>query len=78
MSACIALGADSAFAQSNGKIPQLASNPSDWAWVRIRPDGRNALFGDGWLDPPAGLRGPIRNDPDHPLRGNADRGPTGK
>jgi hypothetical protein len=73
MSACIALGADSAFAQTSGKIPQLTSDPSDWAWVRIRADGRNALFGDGWLDPPPGLRGPIRNDPDHPLRGNADR-----
>jgi hypothetical protein len=65
----------SARAQASGKIPALASNPSDWAWVRIRPDGRNALFGDGWLDPPAGLRGPIRNDPDHPLQGNVDRGP---
>ena len=75
MSACIALGADSAFAQSSGKIPQLASNPSDWAWVRIRADGRNALFGDGWLDPAPGLRGPIRNDPDHPMQGNQGRGP---
>jgi hypothetical protein len=56
-------------------MPQLAANPSAWAWVRIRADGRNALFGDGWLDPPPGLRGPIRNDPDHPLQGNLDRGP---
>jgi hypothetical protein len=73
--ACLAVCADgSALAQSSGKIPELAANPSDWAWVRIRPDGRNALFGDGWLDPPKGLRGPIRNDPDHPLQGNADRG----
>jgi hypothetical protein len=73
--ACIAVCADgSAFAQASGKIPELTANPSVWAWVRIRADGRNALFGDGWLDPPAGLRGPIRNDPDHPLRGNADRG----
>ena len=73
--ACIAVCADgSAFAQAGGKIPELTANPSVWAWVRIRADGRNALFGDGWLDPPAGLRGPIRNDPDHPLRGNADRG----
>jgi hypothetical protein len=73
--ACTAVCADgSVFAQTSGKIPELTSNPSIWAWVRIRADGRNALFGDGWLDPPAGLRGPIRNDPDHPLRGNADRG----
>jgi hypothetical protein len=76
IAACIAVCPDSsARAQTGGKIPALASNPSDWAWVRIRPDGRNALFGDGWLDPPAGLRGPIRNDPDHPLQGNVDRGP---
>ncbi len=80
-SACIAAGAGGgAFAQAagqqaGGKTPQLASNPSDWAWVRIRPDGRNALFGDGWIDPPAGLRGPVHNDPAHPLQGNVDRGP---
>jgi hypothetical protein len=73
--ACMTVCADgSAFAQASGKIPELAANPSDWAWVRIRADGRNALFGDGWLDPPKGLRGPIRNDPDHPLQGNVDRG----
>src|SRR5260370_30642024 len=66
--ACIAVCADgSAFAQTGGKIPELASNPSVWAWVRIRADGRNALFCDGWLDPPAGLRGPITNSPEHPL-----------
>jgi hypothetical protein len=74
LSACILAGADnSAFAQSSGKIPEFASNPSSWAWVRIRADGRNALYGDGWLDPPAGMRGPIRNHPDHPLQGNNDR-----
>ncbi len=47
--------------------------PSNVGWVRIRTDGRNALYGDGWLDPPAGLRGPIRDHPDHPLQGNLDR-----
>ena len=74
LSACILAGADgSAFAQSSGKIPEFASNPSSWAWVRIRADGRNALYGDGWLDPPAGMRGPIRVHPDHPLQGNNDR-----
>src|SRR3954452_8156976 len=74
--ACILAFADgSAFAQTGGKIPELTSNPSSWAWVRIRADGRNALYGDGWLDPPAGLRGPINNHPDHPLQGNLDRGP---
>src|SRR5450631_3710981 len=76
ISACIAVAAHgSAFAQTSGKIPQLASNASDWGWVRIRADGRNSLYGDGWLDPPAGLRGPIRNHPDYPMQGNVDRGP---
>jgi len=76
ISTCIVVCADgSAIAQASGKIPQLSANPSVWAWVRIRADGRNALFGDGWLDPPAGLRGPIRNDPDHPMQGNQGRGP---
>jgi hypothetical protein len=72
--ACILAAADGdALAQANAPIPELASNPHVWAWVRIRADGRNALYGDGWLDPPAGLRGPIRNDPEHPLQGNVDR-----
>jgi hypothetical protein len=73
-SACIAACADgSALAQTSGKIPELASG--SFTWVRIRADGRNALYGDGWLDPPAGLRGPIKNHPDYPLRGNQLRGP---
>jgi hypothetical protein len=55
-------------------IPSFLLNPSNIGWVRVRTDGRNALYGDGWLDPPAGLRGPIRDDPDHPLQGNLDRG----
>jgi hypothetical protein len=55
-------------------IPSFLSLPSNIGWVRIRTDGRNALYGDGWLDPPAGLRGPIRDDPAHPLQGNLDRG----
>jgi hypothetical protein len=72
--ACIAVGAEGgAVAQSGEKVPQLSSNMFDWGWVRIRADGRNALYGDGWLDPPAGLRGPIGTHPDHPLQGNAGR-----
>ena len=63
-----------ALPQTGGKIPELSSNPSSWAWIRIRADGRNAHYGDGWLDPPAGMRGPIKNHPDHPLTGNNDRG----
>ena len=72
---CIAVCADgSAFAQNSENTPAFISNPSTWGWVRIREDGRNAIYGDGWLDPPAGLRGPIRNHPDYPLQGNLDRG----
>src|SRR6185369_9765059 len=62
-----------AAAQGDGKVPELSS--SKFTWVRIRADGRNALYGDGWLDPPAGMRGPIKNHPDHPLQGNQLRGP---
>ncbi len=72
---CIAACAGgSAFAQTSGNVPAFVSNPSTWGWVRVREDGRNALYGDGWLDPPAGLRGPIRDHPDYPLQGNVDRG----
>jgi hypothetical protein len=60
-------------ADAKSAIPSFLLNSSNIGWVRIRTDGRNALYGDGWLDPPAGLRGPIRDDPDHPLQGNADR-----
>jgi hypothetical protein len=56
-------------------MPAFLTNPANMGWVRVRTDGRNALYGDGWLDPPAGLRGPIRDDPNHPLQGNVDRGP---
>jgi hypothetical protein len=78
LAASILASADrSAFAQASGKIPELTSDPTAWAWVRIRADGRNALYGDGWLDPPAGLRGPIKNHPDYPIRGNADRAQGG-
>jgi len=74
LGAWIAACADAgAFAQTGEKIPEFLSNPSTWGWVRVREDGRNALYGDGWLDPPAGLRGPIKNHPDHPLQGNNDR-----
>ena len=73
-SACIAACAGgSALGQESGKIPQLAS--STFGWVRVREDDRNALYGDGWLNPPAGRRGPIKAHPDYPLRGNLGRGP---
>jgi hypothetical protein len=72
-SACIVVCADGgALAQTSGKIPEISS--TSFSWVRVRADGRNALYGDGWLDPPAGMRGPIKPHPDHPLRGNNERG----
>jgi len=71
---CIAACADgSALAQTSGKIPELSSS-STFGWQRLREDGRNAQYGNGWLDPPAGMRGPIKEHPDHPLRGNSARG----
>jgi len=47
-------------APAKDKVPDLAS--ISFAWLSV----------GGWLDPPAGMRGPIRNDPDHPLHGNND------
>jgi hypothetical protein len=46
-----------AFAQT--AIPELTS--SGFAWQ---------AFGADWRDPPAGLRGPIKNHPKHPYSGN--------
>ena len=48
-------------AQAPGKIPELAS--TSFAW----------LGGGEWRDPPAGMRGPIKNDPGFPYNGNNDR-----
>jgi hypothetical protein len=48
-----------ASAQAPGKIPELAS--TSFAWLSLGAD---------WRDPPAGLRGPIKPDPDHPFQGN--------
>jgi hypothetical protein len=56
--AAIATWGASASAQATAKIPELAS--ASFAW----------LGGGDWRDPPAGMRGPIRNDPDHPYHGN--------
>jgi len=42
-------------------IPDLTS--SSFGWVAVGAD---------WQDAPAGLRGPIRQDPDHPYHGNLD------
>jgi hypothetical protein len=48
-------------ASAQGKIPDLASNT--FAWLSAGAD---------WRDPPAGMRGPIRHDPDHAYHGNLD------
>jgi hypothetical protein len=47
-------------AEAQDKIPDLA--PMGFAW----------LGGGEWRNPPRQLRGPIRNDPDFPFRGNND------
>src|SRR5437660_7449691 len=43
------------------KVPDLAS--SSFAWLAAGAD---------WRDPPAGMRGPIKPDPDYPYHGNLD------
>jgi hypothetical protein len=64
-STVVALGiASLAFASpasAQGKISDLAS--STFAWLSAGAD---------WRDPPAGMRGPIRHDPDHAYHGNLD------
>jgi hypothetical protein len=62
---CVAIAAGvtriPASAQGAEKIPELAS--ASFAWLSA---------GAEWRDPPAGMRGPIKNDPDHPYHGNLD------
>jgi hypothetical protein len=48
-------------ASAQGKIPEMAS--STFAWLAAGAD---------WRDPPAGMRGPIRHDPDYAYHGNLD------
>src|SRR5262245_60875244 len=62
-------------AQAPEKIPNLASS-SNFAWTPLTINGGIARYGTGWFDPPAGLRGPIKQHPDYPLRGNETRRPT--
>jgi hypothetical protein len=64
-----------AFADAPGKIPDFGLT-SSFAWTPLTVNGGIARYGTGWFDPPAGLRGPIKQDPDHPLRGNETRRPT--
>src|SRR6478672_11641215 len=62
-------------AQTPGAIPDLSASSSQ-AWTPLARDGRIARYGTGWFDPPAGLRGPIKQHPDYPLRGNETGRPT--
>jgi hypothetical protein len=61
--------------QTGGKIPDLGSSAA-LAWTPLTINGGIARYGTGWFDPPAGMRGPIHQDPDYPLRGNETRRPT--
>src|SRR3954451_19067451 len=71
--ACIAACAGGgALAQTSGKNPEF-SNSSRFAGQRWNQAGRNAQYGDGSLDPPAGMRGPIKNHPEYPIPGNISR-----
>jgi hypothetical protein len=62
-------------AQAPEKIPDLGSS-RNFAWTPLTVNGGIARYGTGWFDPPAGLRGPIKQHPDHPLRGNETGRPT--
>jgi hypothetical protein len=72
LAACVG---GAALAQAPGKIPDLASS-SSFAWTPLTVNGGIARYGTGWFDPPAGMRGPVKQDPGHPLRGNETRRPT--
>ncbi len=63
------------FAQAPEKIPDLGAS-SGFAWTPLNINGGIARYGTGWFDPPAGLRGPIKQHPDYPLRGNETGRPT--
>ena len=73
--ALAACSASTALAETSGKIPDLML-PSGSAWTPLTANGGIARYGTGWFDPPAGLRGPIHQHPDYPLRGNETRRPT--
>jgi hypothetical protein len=59
---CAGVAVTAASAQaSKDKIPELASMSFGWL-----------AAGADWRDPPAGMRGPIRHDPDYAYHGNLD------
>jgi hypothetical protein len=72
LAACVG---GAAVAQAPEKIPDLGSS-SRFAWTPLTVNGGIARYGTGWFDPPAGLRGPIKQHPDYPLRGNETGRPT--
>jgi len=73
--AIVACLCGNAFAEAPGKIPDLT--PADgFAWTPLTANGGIARYGTGWFDPPAGMRGPIKQHPDYPLRGNETGRPT--
>jgi hypothetical protein len=58
----LAIVATSGPASAQGKIPEFMSNSGTVGWISAGP----------FLDPPAGMRGPIRQHPAHPFHGNLD------
>src|SRR5262245_45911487 len=75
LSAAAMAAGGQALAEGPGKIPDLSSS-STQAWTPLTAGGGIARYGTGWFDPPAGLRGPIKQHPDYPLRGNDTGRPT--
>jgi hypothetical protein len=73
--ALAACAGGAAVAQGPGKIPDFGAS-NGLAWTPLTINGGIARYGTGWFDPPAGLRGPIKQHPDYPLRGNETRRPT--
>jgi hypothetical protein len=73
--AMVACVAGNAWAEAPGKIPELTP-PDGFAWTPLTVNGGIARYGTGWFDPPAGMRGPIKQHPDYPLRGNDTGRPT--
>jgi hypothetical protein len=60
LSASLLAAPAAAQAPAKDKIPELGS--ASFAW----------LGGGEWRDPPAGMRGPVKNDPAYPYHGNND------
>jgi hypothetical protein len=58
----LAIAAMNSPASAQGKIPEFMSSSGTVGWISAGP----------FLDPPAGMRGPIRQHPAHPFHGNLD------